>query len=130
MLRKLSEALPDAALTALFSGILAVTTAGTATAATSVVRNTAGGDFVNVNWFSFGDGAPSDAGWATSCKPAYWIPTLYERLDSPTHKAHVASKMASSMPGDAFLSWDNAALGHRVKNCVVQRAKCNTAGDF
>ncbi|WP_433721153.1 DUF1996 domain-containing protein [Actinoplanes sp. CA-051413] len=309
----------------------------------AVLRNTAGGDFVNVNWFSFGDGAQSDAGWVTmdqaawtaqlaaframaprpvpansvrvpefnasclyshskpddpivfpgmagashmhsfignrstdantttatllrnagtSCKPAedlsaYWIPTLYERgrvvepkdvvvyygsrlsdpaatvpfpqgfrmiagdarlqaptpagsvnqfycagaggeigrsadgnwplcapgatlmfqlvfpdcwdgvhLDSPTHKAHVAytydgrcsgnfpvaipsisfliayptsgtadgfelaSKMASSMHGDAFLAWDNDALGHRVKNCVVQRAKCNTAGDF
>jgi hypothetical protein len=309
----------------------------------AVMRNTAGGDFVNVNWFSFGDGAQSDAGWVTmdqaawtaqlaaframaprpvpansvrvpefnasclyshskpddpivfpgmagashmhsfignrstdantttatllrnagtSCKPAedlsaYWIPTLYERgrvvepkdvvvyygsrlsdpaatvpfpqgfrmiagdarlqaptpagsvnqfycagaggeigrsadgnwplcapgatlmfqlvfpdcwdgvhLDSPTHKAHVAytydgrcggnfpvaipsisfliayptsgtadgfelaSKMASSMHGDAFLAWDNDALGHRVKNCVVQRAKCNTAGDF
>jgi hypothetical protein len=42
----------------------------------------------------------------------------------------LASKMASSMHGDAFFAWDNAALGHRVKNCVVQRAKCNTAGDF
>jgi hypothetical protein len=42
----------------------------------------------------------------------------------------LASGMASSIHGDAFLAWDNAALGHRVKNCVVQKAKCNTAGTF
>jgi hypothetical protein len=42
----------------------------------------------------------------------------------------LASGMASSMHGDAFLAWDNRALGERVKNCAVQRAKCNTAGDF
>jgi Domain of unknown function (DUF1996)/Carbohydrate binding module (family 6) len=42
----------------------------------------------------------------------------------------LASGMASSMHGDAFLAWDNTALGARVKNCVVQSAKCNTAGNF
>jgi len=42
----------------------------------------------------------------------------------------LASKMASSMHGDAFFAWNNAALGHRVKDCVVRRAKCNTAGNF
>jgi hypothetical protein len=42
----------------------------------------------------------------------------------------LASGMASSMHGDSFLAWDNLALGQRVKNCVVQNAKCNTAGDF
>jgi hypothetical protein len=42
----------------------------------------------------------------------------------------LASQMASSMHGDAFFAWDNTALGQRVKNCVVQRAKCNTAGNF
>ena len=42
----------------------------------------------------------------------------------------LASGMASSMHGDAFMAWDNRALGERVKNCVVQRAKCNTAGEF
>ena len=31
---------------------------------------------------------------------------------------------------DAFMAWDNTALAQRVKNCVVQSAKCNTAGDF
>ncbi|MDG6102202.1 DUF1996 domain-containing protein [Dactylosporangium aurantiacum] len=42
----------------------------------------------------------------------------------------LSSGMASSFHGDAFLAWDNTALGKRVKNCVVQRAKCNTAGTF
>ncbi|AWS43879.1 coagulation factor 5/8 type domain-containing protein [Streptosporangium sp. 'caverna'] len=42
----------------------------------------------------------------------------------------LASGMASSMHGDFFNAWDNNALGHRVKDCVVQRAKCNTAGTF
>ena len=42
----------------------------------------------------------------------------------------LASKMASSMHGDVFLAWDDAALGQRVKDCVVQKAKCNTAGQF
>ncbi|WP_432842676.1 DUF1996 domain-containing protein [Dactylosporangium sp. CA-092794] len=42
----------------------------------------------------------------------------------------LASGMASSFHGDAFFAWDNAAQGHRVKNCIVQRAKCNTAGQF
>ncbi|WP_027344053.1 DUF1996 domain-containing protein [Hamadaea tsunoensis] len=42
----------------------------------------------------------------------------------------LASGMASSMHGDFFNAWDNDALGHRVKNCIVQSAKCNTAGQF
>ncbi|UQU61917.1 DUF1996 domain-containing protein [Couchioplanes caeruleus] len=42
----------------------------------------------------------------------------------------LASKMASSMHGDVFLAWDDTAMGQRVKDCVVQKAKCNTAGQF
>jgi hypothetical protein len=89
-----------------------------------------------------------------------------KNLDSPTHKAHVsysydgtckgdypiaipnlsflisyptsgstagfrlASGLASSMHGDAFFAWDNLAQSQRVKNCLVQKAKCNTNGDF
>jgi hypothetical protein len=89
-----------------------------------------------------------------------------KHLDSPTHKAHVAysydgtckgdypvaipnlsflisyptsgsaagfrlaSGMASSMHGDAFFAWDNLAQSQRVKNCLVQKAKCNTDGNF
>ncbi|MDI1465370.1 DUF1996 domain-containing protein [Catellatospora sp. KI3] len=42
----------------------------------------------------------------------------------------LASGMASSMHGDFFNAWDDEAQGHRVKNCIVQSAKCNTAGQF
>jgi hypothetical protein len=62
------------------------------------------------------------------------IPSLSFLIAYPTSGTadgfELASKMASSMHGDAFFAWDNAALGHRVKDCVVQRAKCNTAGNF
>jgi hypothetical protein len=71
-----------------------------------------------------------------TCRGAFpvAIPSISFLIAYPTSGSadgfELASKMASSMHGDAFLAWDNAALGHRVKNCVVQRAKCNTAGDF
>ena len=58
------------------------------------------------------------------------------RSSSPTRRRGTAdgftlsSGMASSMHGDSFFAWDNAAQGHRVKNCIVQKAKCNTAGTF
>lgn len=42
----------------------------------------------------------------------------------------LSSGLASSIHGDFFNAWDNAALGHRVKDCVVQSAKCNSAGRF
>ncbi|WP_230860069.1 DUF1996 domain-containing protein [Actinoplanes aureus] len=42
----------------------------------------------------------------------------------------LASGMASSMHGDAFFAWDNRAQGERVKNCLAQKAKCNTDGNF
>jgi hypothetical protein len=42
----------------------------------------------------------------------------------------LASGMASSMHGDAFFAWNNRAQSERVKNCIVQKAKCNTDGNF
>ncbi|MFD5145513.1 DUF1996 domain-containing protein [Streptomyces sp. NPDC058401] len=42
----------------------------------------------------------------------------------------LSSGMASSIHGDFFNAWDDAALGQRVKDCVVQSAKCNSAGTF
>jgi hypothetical protein len=71
-----------------------------------------------------------------TCGGAYpvAIPSVSFLIAYPTSGTAVgfqlASQMASSMHGDAFFAWDNAALGHRVKDCVVQRAKCNTAGNF
>jgi hypothetical protein len=62
------------------------------------------------------------------------IPSVSFLIAYPTSGSpdgfQLSSKMASSMHGDAFFAWDDTALGQRVKNCVVQRAKCNTAGDF
>ncbi|GAA2481360.1 DUF1996 domain-containing protein [Winogradskya humida] len=52
------------------------------------------------------------------------------RTSGTTDGFELASKMASSMHGDVYLAWDNTALGQRVKDCVVQKAKCNTAGGF
>ncbi|MFH9725831.1 DUF1996 domain-containing protein [Streptomyces sp. NPDC017254] len=42
----------------------------------------------------------------------------------------LSSGLASSIHGDFFNAWDDAALGHRVRNCIVQSAKCNSAGTF
>ena len=62
------------------------------------------------------------------------IPSVSFLITYPTSGTadgfQLASGMASSMHGDTFFAWDNAALGHRVKDCVLQRAKCNTAGNF
>ena len=62
------------------------------------------------------------------------IPSLSFVLSYPTAGSAdgftLSSGMASSFHGDAFFAWDNAAQGHRVKNCIVQKAKCNTAGQF
>jgi hypothetical protein len=38
--------------------------------------------------------------------------------------------MASSMHGDAFFAWEDAAMAHRVKDCVVQVVQCGTDGQF
>jgi hypothetical protein len=62
------------------------------------------------------------------------IPNVSFVIEYPTSGTadgfQLASKMASSMHGDTFFAWNNTALGHRVKDCIVQKAKCNTAGNF
>ncbi|MDY7086211.1 MAG: DUF1996 domain-containing protein [Actinomycetota bacterium] len=62
------------------------------------------------------------------------IPNLSFLIAYPTSGGpagfRLASGMASSMHGDAFLAWDNRAQSERVKNCLTQKAKCNTNGDF
>jgi hypothetical protein len=62
------------------------------------------------------------------------IPSVSFLISYPTSGStdgfRLASGMASSMHGDVFAAWDNNAQGSRVKNCVVQKAKCNTAGNF
>jgi hypothetical protein len=64
------------------------------------------------------------------------IPSVAYVLRYPTSgskagfKLSTPSGLPSSMHGDVIFAWDDAALGHRVKDCVVQHAKCNTAGTF
>jgi Domain of unknown function (DUF1996) len=62
------------------------------------------------------------------------IPSLSFVIGYPTSGSAAGFKLssgnASSMHGDAFFAWEDAALGHRVKDCIVQKAKCNTAGGF
>ena len=70
------------------------------------------------------------------CSGAYpvAIPNVSFVIDYPTSGSaagfRLASGMASSIHGDFFNAWDNAALGHRVKDCIIQKAKCNSAGTF
>ena len=71
-----------------------------------------------------------------TCKGDYpvAIPNLSFLITYPTSGStagfRLASGLASSMHGDAFFAWNNRAQSERVKNCIVQRAKCNTNGDF
>ncbi|MFF3749059.1 DUF1996 domain-containing protein [Streptomyces sp. NPDC002018] len=70
------------------------------------------------------------------CSGAYpvAIPNLSFVVSYPTNGStagfRLASGMASSIHGDFFNAWDNAAQGHRVKDCITQKAKCNSAGTF
>ncbi|GAA0576115.1 hypothetical protein GCM10010172_71090 [Paractinoplanes ferrugineus] len=71
-----------------------------------------------------------------TCKGDYpvAIPNLSFLISYPTQGSangfRLASGLASSMHGDAFFAWDNLAQSQRVKNCIVQKAKCNTEGNF
>jgi hypothetical protein len=38
--------------------------------------------------------------------------------------------MASSMHGDFMNAWENKPLAERVRNCITQKAKCNSFGEF
>ncbi|MFF5497673.1 DUF1996 domain-containing protein [Streptomyces aquilus] len=70
------------------------------------------------------------------CSGAYpvAIPNLSFVVTYPTQGSaagfRLASGMASSVHGDFFNAWDNTAQGHRVKDCITQKAKCNSAGTF
>ncbi|WP_405461074.1 DUF1996 domain-containing protein [Streptomyces sp. NBC_00101] len=70
------------------------------------------------------------------CSGAYpvAIPNLSFVTSYPTSGGtggfRLASGMASSIHGDFFNAWDNAALGHRVRDCINQKAKCSAAGTF
>ncbi|MEU8813244.1 DUF1996 domain-containing protein [Actinoplanes sp. NPDC048796] len=77
---------------------------------------------------------PADGQGKCSGKFPVAIPSLSFVIGYPTSGTSAGFKLssgnASSMHGDAFFAWDDAALGHRVKDCIVQKAKCNTDGNF
>jgi hypothetical protein len=77
---------------------------------------------------------PADSKGQCSGKFPVAIPSISFVIGYPTSGSSAGFKLssgnASSMHGDAFLAWEPAPLGHRVKDCVVQHAKCNTAGTF
>ncbi|MEW1904612.1 DUF1996 domain-containing protein [Streptomyces sp. NPDC086147] len=62
------------------------------------------------------------------------IPSVSFVISYPTSGSpaglSLSSGMASSIHGDFFNAWDDAALGQRVKDCITQGAKCNSAGTF
>jgi hypothetical protein len=77
---------------------------------------------------SFGGGGTCPAAFPVA------IPALTFSIAYPTSGSadgfKLASGMASSMHGDAFFAWEDAAMAQRVKDCVVQTAQCNTGGKF
>ncbi|XVU23376.1 DUF1996 domain-containing protein [Actinoplanes sp. CA-054009] len=77
---------------------------------------------------------PADGQGKCSGKFPVAIPSLSFVIGYPSSGSSAGFKLssgnASSMHGDAFFAWDDAALGHRVKDCIVQKAKCNTDGNF
>ena len=75
-------------------------------------------------------------GYAGTCPAAFPvpIPAVTFSISYPTSGTtagfHLSSGLASSMHGDGFFAWDDDAMAHRVKDCVVQTTPCNTAGQF
>jgi hypothetical protein len=75
-------------------------------------------------------------GYAGTCPEAFPVPipavtfSIAYPTSGSTAGFQLSSGMASSMHGDAFFAWDDDALAHRVKDCVVQSTPCNTAGEF
>ncbi|MBL7261896.1 DUF1996 domain-containing protein [Paractinoplanes lichenicola] len=76
---------------------------------------------------------PADSSGKCSGKFPVAIPSIAFVIGYPTSGSpagfKLASGMASSMHGDVFAAWEDAALGHRVKDCLVQKAKCDTNGN-
>ena len=79
-------------------------------------------------------GGTGPDGTCASGKFPVTIPSLAFVIGYPTSGTTAGFKLssgnASSMHGDAFFAWEDAALGSRVKNCIVQKAKCDSFGNF
>jgi hypothetical protein len=79
-------------------------------------------------------GGTGPDGTCASGKFPVAIPSLSFVIGYPTSGSAAGFKLssgnASSMHGDAFFAWEDEALGSRVKNCIVQKAKCDSFGNF
>jgi len=79
-------------------------------------------------------GPTGNDGTCASGKFPVAIPSLAFVIGYPTSGSAAGFKLssgnASSMHGDAFFAWEDAALGSRVRNCIVQKAKCDSFGNF
>ena len=62
------------------------------------------------------------------------IPSLSFVIGYPTSGSpagfQLSSGMASSMHGDFMNAWETKPLAERVRNCITQKAKCNSFGEF
>jgi hypothetical protein len=62
------------------------------------------------------------------------IPSVSFVIGYPTSGSpagfRLASGNASSMHGDFMFAWKTKPFAERVRNCVTQKAKCNSAGGF
>jgi hypothetical protein len=62
------------------------------------------------------------------------VPSLHFVIHYPggldVKHARLASGNAYSMHGDFFNAWEKPALAKRVRNCIDQSVKCNTAGKY
>ena len=72
-------------------------------------------------------------GTCASGKFPVTIPSLSFVIDNPVHgtpaRFTLAYGMASSMHGDFMNAWQPAAQAARVRNCIDQSVKCNSAGN-
>jgi hypothetical protein len=62
------------------------------------------------------------------------VPSLSFVIGYPTSGTaagfELSSGMASSMHGDFMNAWETKPLAERVRNCITQKAKCNSFGEF
>jgi hypothetical protein len=79
---------------------------------------------------AFGTGNACPAGHPVKI-PAITFDIQYGAKGSPAGfylSSDPQGKSASSMHGDAFVTWDVKAMNQRTKNCIVQRRTCNNTG--
>ena len=79
-------------------------------------------------------GGTGPDGTCASGKFPVAIPSLSFVIGYPTSGSsagfQLSSGMASSMHGDFMNAWETKPLAERVRNCITQKAKCKSFGEF